>query len=430
MLTLPRKYLIVPLLVMCLAMPVGPCVVVGGTHFYVARIMTLAGLIRVLTSRGSWRVDELTGGYNSIDRAFVWCALTQALATTLLFLEMPALINQIGALVDVLGVYLLARMFITSDAEVRRAIKCLAVLVAIFGVCMVVEQYKMFNSFSVFGGRLVPEVRDEKIRSQGPFSHALLAGTFGAVLLPIFGILWAKGGSKVAAMLGMAGSTAMTLAAHSSTPLSAYGAGIIGLLFWPLRGRMRMVRWGIVAFLAVTALFMKAPIWFILAHVDLTGSSSGYHRAEVIDQCYHHFRDWWLMGVKDTGAWGWGLWDVQDQYVSIAESGGLLPLVLFITLITRAFAQLGKARKAAGTDRSKQWLLWCLGSVTFGHLVGFFGVNYFDQSKIGWFVLLAMISAVTVPLLAPATVKAKARVTAPALELAYQTQVESAPQLR
>jgi hypothetical protein len=33
-------------------------------------------------------------------------------------------------------------------------------------------------------------------------------------------------------------------------------------------------------------------------------------------------------------------------------------------------------------------------------MVGFFGANYFDQSKVVWFMLLAMIMAVTSPILA------------------------------
>jgi len=36
----------------------------------------------------------------------------------------------------------------------------------------------------------------------------------------------------------------------------------------------------------------------------------------------------------------------------------------------------------------------------FSNLVAFFGVNYFDQTKVSWFVLLAMISAATAPILA------------------------------
>ena len=40
-----------------------------------------------------------------------------------------------------------------------------------------------------------------------------------------------------------------------------------------------------------------------------------------------------------------------------------------------------------------------LGSALFANVVAFFGVNYFDQSRIAWFALLAMVSACTTPVL-------------------------------
>jgi len=53
------------------------------------------------------------------------------------------------------------------------------------------------NPYAIFGGARVAEyaslaVRDNKIRAQGPFAHSILAGTFGAVLVPLFVGLWWK----------------------------------------------------------------------------------------------------------------------------------------------------------------------------------------------------------------------------------------------
>lgn len=131
----------------------------------------------------------------------------------------------------------------------------------------------------------------------------------------------------------------------------------------------------------------------------MTGSSSGYHRAELVDQFIHHFLDWWLLGVKDTSDWGLDMWDVQNQYVNVGETGGLLAFVFFILVISRSFGMLGDARKRVDGDKGKEWMLWCLGSAMFANVVAFFGVNYFDQSRIWWFILLAMISAIAVPML-------------------------------
>ncbi len=123
-------------------------------------------------------------------------------------------------------------------------------------------------------------------------------------------------------MLGLVGSVLMTWTSNSSTSLLTFLAGIFAVFFWPFRKSMRAVRWGIVVGLFALQLVMKAPIWFLIAHIDLTGGSSSYHRAELIDLFIRHFFEWWLIGIKSSGAWGWDMWDTQNQFVNVGESGG------------------------------------------------------------------------------------------------------------
>jgi O-antigen ligase len=87
------------------------------------------------------------------------------------------------------------------------------------------------------------------------------------------------------------------------------------------------------------------------------------------------------------------MWDVQNQYVNIGYTGGLVAFATFIAVISWSFARLGKARKAAARLGRPQWMLWCLGACLFANVVGFFGINYFDQSHVAWFSFLAMIAA-------------------------------------
>jgi hypothetical protein len=49
-------------------------------------------------------------------------------------------------------------------------------------------------------------------------------------------------------------------------------------------------------------------------------------------------------------------------------------------------------------------MLWILGAALFSHIVGYFGISYFDQTRFAWFLLLAMITAATTPILASQTV--------------------------
>jgi len=91
------------------------------------------------------------------------------------------------------------------------------------------------------------------------------------------------------------------------------------------------------------------------------------------------------------------MWDAQNMYVSVGEAGGLAALVFYILVISRSFARIGEARKRA-KNKQQQWFLWFLGAALFANVVAFFGVNYFDQSRMAWFALISMISACTIPL--------------------------------
>jgi hypothetical protein len=140
---------------------------------------------------------------------------------------------------------------------------------------------------------------------------------------------------------------------------------------------------------------MKAPVWAIIGRIDLTGSSSGYHRYMLVDNCIRHFSDWWLIGTKHYNEWGSDMWDLSDQYVAYAVTGGLATLVTFIAIIFYSFRALGTGRKYVAGDKRYEWLLWCLGASLFAHVMAYFGIGYFDQMQVVWFVLLAMISAAT-----------------------------------
>lgn len=411
-LVLPRKYAVLPLLFISFLVPLNQVLVLGGLHFFVSRIVVLAGLFRLIPGRPKSGLEALVSHYNAIDSAFTWCIIFQAVAAIILFGDMPALINQSGFVFDSLGTYYLLRYFLLDQDDIYRTLKFLATVTVVLAVCMVIEQVSVVNVFGyVSATPLIPAIREGKIRSQASFMHPLTAGCFAATLLPLFLLLWKNGKARFMALFGVIGSTVMTFTANSSTPLLAYAAGLLAVALWPIRRKMRAVRWGIVVGLVGLSLIMKAPVWFIMSHIDLTGGSSGYHRALVVDQFIRHFSDWWLIGVKDTGSWGWDLWDVQNTFVNVGETGGLAALTFLILMLSRCYARIGDARKAVEGEPQQQWCLWFLGAALFSNIVAFFGVDYFDQSKTAWFMLVAMLSTVTVPVLAEAKVPVEAEKT-------------------
>jgi hypothetical protein len=394
---LPRKYVLLPVLITTFLIPMGQQFYVAGVHLFIYRLLVLAASIRVLVWKGPKQGSRFAGGWNSIDTAYTCYAVISAVATVVMYMDVPSLINQVGYLWDYLLGYLLLRSLIRDEEDTLLTIKCFAGLMVVLSAAMVVEQMKMVNVFGLLGGvNLVPEVRNGTIRSQAVFQHALTAGTFAATAIPLFCLLWKNGKARVFAAVGAVAATVMTDATQTSTSLLTYAAGVLALFMWPLRKKMKIVRTGIVVSLVCLHLVMKSPVWFLIAHIDLTGSSSSYHRAELIDQFVNHFSSWWLIGVKDASTWGWDMWDAQNMFVSVGEVGGLAALVFFTLVISRCFAKLGNARKRT-TSQKQEWLLWFLGSAVFANVVAFFGVNYFDQSKMAWFALISMICACTVP---------------------------------
>jgi hypothetical protein len=403
---LPRKYVIVPVLITSLLVPMVQQIVMGGLHLFVIRIIILSGCVRMLITKLSSQTELAAGGFNSVDKWFTLWAVFRALASIVLYASMPAVIGECGFLWDAIGGYFLLRFLVRDCEDITRAAKVLALIGIVAAAGMLNEKLHSQNMFGYIGGvPIIPIVRAGSIRAQGPFMHPILAGTFGGTLLPLFFWLWKVAKAKVLAVIGIISSTVIVLSAASSTAIMAFGGGIFAMCFWPFRKRMKQVRWGILILLLSLNFAMKAPVWYLIARVDIISASTSYQRAFLIDQFVRHFGDWWLVGTYQSEAWGVDMWDHTNQFVAEGESGGLATLVCFIAMISVSFGRIGKARKAIEGDKEKEWMLWILGAALFSHMVGYFGISYFDQTRFAWFLLLAMITAATAPILASQTVK-------------------------
>jgi hypothetical protein len=116
----------------------------------------------------------------------------------------------------------------------------------------------------------------------------------------------------------------------------------------------------------------------------------------LIDTLISHFSEWWLLGTRNNGSWGWEMWDTCNQFVAIAVTGGVVTLVLYILILKRGFRFIGNARKQTNGDRGQEWFLWCLGSALFSNVVAHFGINYMIQLQLALFPLLACIVVASV----------------------------------
>ena len=394
----PRSNIIGPLIAAFILIPTDQILLIGSFHFPMLRFLALFGFARLVREKLSSGGRIFTGGINKIDLAVISFASVTALAGVLLFQEWGALIYQLGNIYTIFGDYFLLRYLVRDESDIIRMLRALAYVAAVVAVVMTWEMITGHNPYALLGGANAADyansiARAERFRATGCFVHPILAGTFGALLLPLFVLLWQSGKeNRLISAIGIVSATAITVASNSSTPVAAYAGGVLALCLWPLRNRMRLLRWAIVFTVVSLHLVMKAPVWHLIARIDLSGGSSSYHRFMLVDQCLEHFSDWWLVGVKSTFGWGWDMWDTANQYVSICDCSGLLAFILFLATIVYGFQYLGKARKSAPKQK-QQIFLWALGAALFANVVAFMGISYTDQTQVVWYALLAAISA-------------------------------------
>ncbi len=390
---LPRRYLIWAYLVPLILIPVSQAVMLGALHLRMAQILTVVALVRL--AKDGLLTQSIQR--NALDRAFVYWSVGFAAIFALRWQTSGALINQVRGAFDAIGAYYVLRCLIRDEKDVCRAIRVLAVIACIVGSLMAIERHTGRNPFAVLGG--VPEfseIRNGQVRSRGPFEQAIPAGAFGGTLIPLFVGLWVRDPKeKSIALLAILAALTIAITSACSTPVLAMAGAVAAFGLWPLRKKMRLVRWGTVAVLVGLQLVMKANVWWLIARVDMTGSSTGWDRAALIDNTIHHFSEWWLLGTNNNPNWGYNMWDLCNWFVAQAVQGGLLSFVLFLLVIVRGFQRLGRARKAAEGDFRKGFFIWAVGATLFAHMCSFFGTSYYDQMMFSWFTLLVMISAVT-----------------------------------
>jgi hypothetical protein len=399
--SLPRKQAVLPLLATACYMPLGQQMVIAGLHFTILRLLIFVGVARVLC-RGEARGLSL----NRIDKLFLWWAV---LGVILGYVSKPGsqiLVNRLGTFYNAVGIYFLVCCWVRDSKTFVASVKFLALLAIPLAVLMIVEKTTARNVFSVFGG--VPEItaqREGHLRCQAAFRHPILAGTFGAISLPLFIGLWFQGRrARTLALLGGISACTIAIAASSGGPLLVMLLGGVGFGLWRLRHRMRLVRRGIVGLILALAIVMQAPVWYLIAKAGNVVGGGGWYRSMLIDTTAAHISEWWLCGTTYTAHWAPAQFileddpdniDLPNQYAAEAVRGGALKLTLFIAIIVQCFKVLGRRIQAEALGSEAAGVLWwAIGVCLFTHCVSFLSIVYFDQMVVFWYWLLAAISRV------------------------------------
>jgi len=256
---------------------------------------------------------------------------------------------------------------------------------------VVLEWIRGANPFAVLG-RVVTVFREENYRCQATFPHSIMMGLFWATLVPLFvGFARQQARYRWVFWAAVGASTIMIWMTASSTPILTVAAVAVLLLAFPLRQYTGMASWGVLAMVIALDIVMKAPVWHLVSRVGVVSGSTGWHRFYLIDQSIRHFPQWMLLGTRNTGAWGWGLEDVTNQYILEGVRGGFLTLVLFcVVLFVGARAVLRLSLRSR--DLSKSYLAWGLFVTVIAHCLSFIGVSYFGQIDLIWYLLLASVA--------------------------------------
>jgi hypothetical protein len=396
LMTVPRKWAAVALLVGCCYTTMGQGIQLGPISLPIYRMLLLVGVIRVIV-----KGERLTGDFNSIDKLLVWWTGWVFFAS--MFHEWSpgsGPIYAAGYIFNMVAVYFLIRIWCTDLDEVTAIVAVIAFILAPIALEMVSEKILKINQFSVFGG--VPHdvaIREGKYRAQGPFRHPILAGTVGATCLPLFIGIWKR--NHLAGTVGIASAVCMTLASASSGPAMSAIAGVFAVMMWGFRHLTKLARWTAVVGYFAFGILTGEPGYYIMKRIDVSGGSTGYFRARLIESSIEHLGEWWLFGTDYTRHWmATGVSfspnhaDITNYYLAFGVTAGLVATLLVIAMLFHAFRWVGiVCRECFDASPSDSYMIWCLGAGMFAHAATSISVSYFDQSVVFFWMNVAIISS-------------------------------------
>jgi hypothetical protein len=382
-------------------MTVGQGISIAGLAFPFFRLLITIGLMRCLI-RGEIAQLKL----NAIDRMMamlgMWIFFAGFFHTNQ---DGSGPIYAGGIVLNIVGIYVLIRCWISDFADIKRLIATLAVLLAPIAIEMASELLTKRNLFGLFGYVSSDVmVRDGKLRAQGPFPHPILAGTVGATCIPLMFAIWRE--HRVKALLGLAACITMVLTSNSSGPVVSAVAGVFAILVWYQRRRLRFLRWaGILIYIALE-LVMSRPAYYFVTYINVTGSSTGHHRARLIESAIDHLDEWWLFGTDYTRHWmASGVTfsadhtDITNYFLAFGINGGLPALFIVILLLWKAYIRVGQRISSYHEhgDNCAAFSCWCLGATLFSHTVTSFSIAYFGQSVFFFWMSVSLIATLQNP---------------------------------
>ncbi len=380
----PRKYFLLPFILAACFVPADQRIMIFDLDFTALRILILVGFLRTIL-----RGERLTFKWNRFDKLVLAWAICGAIIYLIRWANMRALIYKCGILFDVLGLYWLFRINIRSWGDIKLATKIFAVCSLVLAVLVGLEWATGKNPFVVLG-RVTTVVREGRYRCQASFPHSIMLGVFWANLVPLFIGFAKQDKSKLLFWSAVAASIFIVAATASSTPILTLLIVLIILCGYKWRQYTGSAGWGMLGTLIALHIVMKAPVWHLISRINVIGGSTGWHRYHLIDKAINHFGEWMFLGCRSTAHWGHMMQDITNQYILEGVRGGVIILTLFLVMIYTALRILLRLF-IQHQELKQRFLAWCIFVAILGHCVSFFGVSYFGQIMMLWYLMLAIV---------------------------------------
>jgi len=386
----PRKYVIWSVLfIACFISPAQRFAVMGADFDFLRAITTIL-LCRILI------LGELR---NTRIRAIDYCVLafvaTMVMAVTLRT-GGARTVNELGQTVDGLGLYLIGRAFIRNLDDLRAMLLGAFICSVPVMIFFTIEQVTGRNLFSILGGVTeFTQVRQDKIRAQGAFTHPIIAGLFWATFFALFvGLARSRARSllyRIAGWAGMLSSAIIVVMTNSSTPIAGILVAVVGWLCLPYRFFLKQIRWALLfVLLFIHLIHTKGVHFFLFVNFNPVSGSTGRHRAMLIDGVLKNIPDWALWGSNRR--YNRSFRDITCDYVYTAVQGGMIPLILELSIITLAFYACGRAIRAA-SDREELYLVYGLGVAVLTVCVMSTAVTVYGQAEVPFFMTFGIAAS-------------------------------------
>ena len=382
-LLLPYRYIIVPILLGSCYMNTNSLLSIGPISFNATRILIAAGLVRIVIC--------------GVKAEFKWTGMDKLMVIWMMWIIISSLIHpgsnpivfNLGQAYNIGGMYFLIRLMCNSTEDIANIIKTITIILIPIAIEMSYEQMIGKNIFSILGTSVTGlDQRDGRFRAQGPFAHAILAGNVGATCLPLVVSIYYI--NCYLSIIGIIACLIMVITCASSGPLMGLFFGLFALSLWRKKNLVCWFQRSALFVYFVLEIIMTRPAYFVISKIDLTGSSTGWHRARLIQSAIDHIDEWWIAGTDYTRHWmasgvSWSInhTDITNYYILMGIWGGVPLMILFMLMLGNGFLYVRVITNCKTSDiRHKRFMSWCIGSSLFAHACACVSVAYFDQTYI------------------------------------------------